>query len=328
MFQNKTIRVLFVASRGKENILVRNQATTLCKFNIIVDFFAVQSGILNYLMSIVKLKKHLINNHYDLIHAHYGWCGIVSLFGKKREKLIVSFMGDDLVGSLNRKYKYTFKSKLVSYLNIFFAKYFYDFNIVKSINLYEKLKGISNVEIIPNGVNLELFKSIDKSLARDKLSWEPDKKYIIFVTNPEREEKNFKLAEDAVKRLDNASVILLPVFNIPNERLYLYYSAADLILLTSFHEGSPNVIKEAMACNCPIVSTDVGDIRWVIGDTEGCYITSFEPEEVAKKLQLALDFAERKGRTNGRDRIIKLGLDSETIATKIINIYEKVLNRK
>jgi teichuronic acid biosynthesis glycosyltransferase TuaC len=64
-------------------------------------------------------------------------------------------------------------------------------------------------------------------------------------------------------------------------------NAADLLLLTSLTEGSPQVIKEAMACNCPIVATDVGDIREIIGYTDGCYITTFKPSDVAVKIQAA-----------------------------------------
>ena len=105
----------------------------------------------------------------------------------------------------------------------------------------------------------------------------------------------------------------------------LYYNAADLLLLTSKHEGSPNIIKEAMACNCPVVSTDVGDVRWVIGNTKGCYITSSNPVGVAQKVMLALEFSEKNSRTKGRERIMELGLDSDTIAAKIIAVYKKVL---
>ena len=115
------------------------------------------------------------------------------------------------------------------------------------------------------------------------------------------------------------------MYDASYELITYYMNAADVLLLTSLWEGSPNVIKEAMACNCPIVSTDVGDVRWVFGETEGCYLTSFDPEDVADKIKLALVFAEEKNRTNGRKRIIEFGLDTETIANKIIDVYKKVV---
>ena len=92
-------------------------------------------------------------------------------------------------------------------------------------------------------------------------------------------------------------------------------------MLTSLWEGSPNVIKEAMACNIPIVSTDVGDVREVIGNTEGCYITSFEPEYIAEKIELALQFGKR---TDGRENIKHL--ESSLIARKIIDLYKKIVD--
>jgi teichuronic acid biosynthesis glycosyltransferase TuaC len=85
------------------------------------------------------------------------------------------------------------------------------------------------------------------------------------------------------------------------------------------HEGSPNVIKEAMACNCPIVSTDVGDVKEVIGETEGCFISSFEAKDIATKLQLAINF----GRTKGRQNISKL--ESHKIAKEIEKIYQQTV---
>ena len=102
----------------------------------------------------------------------------------------------------------------------------------------------------------------------------------------------------------------------------IYFNASDLVLLTSFWEGSPNVIKEAMACNVPIVSTDVGDVKEVIGKTEGCYITSFDPEDVAEKIKLALKFGKR---TTGIEDIKHL--ESSLIAKKIIKIYKSVLEK-
>ena len=103
----------------------------------------------------------------------------------------------------------------------------------------------------------------------------------------------------------------------------LYLNASDLLLSTSLWEGSPNVIKEAMACNCPIVTTNVGDVKWLLDGVEGCLITTNDPKDVADKIKKALNF---KGRTKGRDKLISLGLDSEHIAKKIIKVYEEVIN--
>ena len=106
-----------------------------------------------------------------------------------------------------------------------------------------------------------------------------------------------------------------------------YHNAADMVLLTSLWEGSPNVIKNAMACNIPIVSTDVGDVREVVGDTEGCFITSFHPQDVAEQIEMALAFAGTKGRTKGRKRLVEWGLDSKTVVKRIIGVYKEVLLR-
>ena len=103
-------------------------------------------------------------------------------------------------------------------------------------------------------------------------------------------------------------------------------NASDCVLLTSFSEGSPQFIKEAMACNCPIVTTNIGDVNWVLGNTDGCYLTSFEPEDVAEKIKLAIEFRETHRHTRGRERIIELGLDSIPVAKRIIEVYEKVVN--
>ncbi|MFW5983504.1 MAG: glycosyltransferase, partial [bacterium] len=93
-------------------------------------------------------------------------------------------------------------------------------------------------------------------------------------------------------------------------------------------EGSPNVIKEAMACNKPIVSTNVGDVEWLFGNTEGCYLSDFNPENFAKQLEKAICFSETKGETKGRDRIIELKLDASSVAKKITEVYREVLKQK
>ena len=123
---------------------------------------------------------------------------------------------------------------------------------------------------------------------------------IIFVSDPGRVEKNFRLAEEAIRMVNNPEIELYTVHNKNQTELVNFYNAADLLVLPSYHEGSPNVIKEAMACNCPIVSTDVGDVKWVIGETEGCYIASFEPENFAEKVKLALEFSPKVWENQGK----------------------------
>jgi teichuronic acid biosynthesis glycosyltransferase TuaC len=81
---------------------------------------------------------------------------------------------------------------------------------------------------------------------------------------------------------------------------------------------------EAMARNCPVVATNVGDIAWLFGNEPGHFLTTFEPEDMADNLKQALVFAQVHGKTNGRDRIVLLGLDSETIALKILDVYNEI----
>lgn len=326
------MKVLFLSSGNSFNNIspiIYSQGESLKECGIELEYFTInEKGFIGYIKHIFYLKKFLRkkNYKYDIIHAHYGLCGIISLLAKRKEKLVVSFMGDDLIGSINSKEKYSLLSKLISKINYLLAKYFYNYSIVKSEVLANKLKNCKNFDIIPNGVNLNKFYPINKNEARKELNLPENEIIIIFVSNPQRKEKNYNLAKKSIE-LVKEKILLIPVFNKSQDILNLYYNSCDVVLLTSYHEGSPNVIKEAMACNTPIVATNVGDIKWIFGDTEGCYITSFDPNDVAQKIDKAIEFAKLKCKTNGRERIIKLGLDEQTIAKKIIHVYNKVLNK-
>jgi glycosyltransferase involved in cell wall biosynthesis len=322
------MNVLFVYSgnQSSENSnLVLTQASSLMAHNINVDIFAIKGhGFFGYIQNILPLRKQLKKEKYNIVHAHYGLCGLVALFARNcQTKIIVSFMGNDLLGDHAKNGKSTIFGNLLVSVNQLCAKY-YDHIIVKSIEMASKVS-FSNLSVIPNGVDLDNFNYIDKSLALNRVAWEKNFKHILFISSPNRAEKNFKLTEDSLKQLNMQEIQLHFLQNVPHGDVKLYFYASDLCILTSFHEGSPNVIKEAMVCNCPIVSTDVGDVSWVIGNTEGCYICSFEPSEIAKSIKRALDFARFKGRTNGRERIIEFGLDSESIAKRVLEVYEKVV---
>lgn len=308
--------VLFVSSGNSRfgiNPIVKNQGESLEMQGVSVDYFTIQGkGIRSYINNVPKLRGILKANHYDLIHAHYGFSGLIAYLAKRKEKIVVSFMGSDLLSR-------SMLNSLTLKIQRFFAQNLYDHNITKAQNLKSKLNA-KNLSVIPNGVNFDRFFPIDQNTARQKLNLSLDKKIILFAANPARHEKNFQLACQAVKLLSYDDIELLTIFDKSQEQLNYYYNACDLLLLTSLYEGSPNVVKEAMACNLPIVATNVGDVKEVIGETEGSYIATFTPENVADKIRDALAFGKR---TNGREAV--QFLDSNKIAVKIKGLYKTVL---
>jgi len=188
--------------------------------------------------------------------------------------------------------------------------------------------GIKNNEIIPNGVDTLIFQPYQKKSALEKLQWDIRKRHILFAANASLPVKNFSLFQKACKIFEPAQNIDIHTMGkIPHHEVPMHMNASNVIVLTSLWEGSPNVIKEAMACNRPIVSTDVGDVRWVFGDTPGCYVVSSDPDDVATKLKMAIEFSEQHHQTCGRKRIMALGLDSESTASRIITLYESVLKK-
>lgn len=312
------MKILFISSgkSGKVGEVVKNQGESLRQFGLEIDYFIIKPGLWGYINSLSKLKKTFIQGKYDLAHAHYALSGLLSVLSVSREKVLVSYMGCDIYGDYNKNGSKMYSSYFVVFLG-FILQLFVKKIIVKSQNLEHRIYLKSKVYLIPNGVNLDVFKPYGKVSSRTKLGLSQNKKYVLFMGNPLDSRKNFRLVKE-IKENHNLDFEILNPYPVNNKEVPAYLSAADLLILTSFNEGSPNIIKEAMACNCPIVATDVGDVKWVLGDVDGCNVVSFESEMVAEKVREALDTCKR---TNGRNRIIELGLDSETIARKLVHIY-------
>ena len=313
---------LLIVCSGNEGYIspfISEQVASIIKLGIDCEYFLIQEkGIKGYLKSYYPLKKKINQFMPDLIHAHYGLCGFLVCLIKKRPPLIITYHGSDINLYKNKSAIKLILNPLLSYL----ANRMADASLFVNKRLIELLRPKKYFSIIPCAVDLDLFYPIDNNLARNKLKLQLSNKYILFSSSFSNPVKNYSLAKSACNKID-AKVIELDKFS--REEVNLLLNACDVALLTSLSEGSPQFIKEAMACNCPIVSTDVGDVRQVIGNTEGCYICSYNPADVVEKIKLALSFSETKGRTNGRQCIIDLGLDSETIANKIIKVYENVL---
>ena len=322
------MNILFISSGNALNgisPLIENQGNSLKECGHNVDFFTVKGkGFRGYLDAALNLRKFLKGKRYDLLHAHYGLSAIIALLANRGFPLVVSFMGDDLLGSNQKNGKIHKISKLLIAVNRFLARSAYDFAIVKSSQMMKNFRS-KNVEVIPNGVDLDNFYPEDKSDCRSELNLSNNEIIIVFVSDPARPEKNFKLAQEAVNRLNRADAKLIPVFNRNHNEIRKWLNASDVVILTSYHEGSPNIIKEAMACNCPVVSTDVGDVKIIFSDTAGCFLGAFTPNDFAKKINEAIIFSARESKTRGRQRIIDLKMDSDSIAERIITVYKKVL---
>jgi len=317
------MKVLFVSSGNSEHFeiapFVKSQGESLKNEGIELEYFHIKGkGFKGYFKNISLLRKKIKTFKPDIVHAHYSLTGWVAILANNRKPKVLSLMGSDtygMVGDTNNPNMFNF----FMFLQVFFIQFFYASIIVKSENLRKSVWRKKSVSVIPNGVNFERFKPLDKKECREKLNLPLDKKIILFMGNPKEVRKNFSLVEKAVEKISDENLIICTPFPVTHENVPLYLNACDVLAFPSFKEGSPNVVKEAMACNCPIVASDAGDIVEVVSGTDGCYITNLELADMAAKLRLALQFNKK---TNGRQNIEHM--NEKVIANKLLNIYGKI----
>lgn len=325
------MKVLFVCSgNAKQGIsqIVLKQGNSLQKHGVDLSFFTVKGkGASSYLKAAKELRTYLREHPTDIIHAHFALCGFVSWLAHRREKLVISFMGSDVLGMNSTDGKFTLAGKVYAWFNRTFHRFTFDYIIVKSEEMARTFgRPLKHLSVIPNGVDMDDFCLVDKESAWRHIPWnEPgnhEMKHVFFVSNPNRNEKNYALAERAVKALNRPDVRLTAIHSLAIAELKYYYAVADVIIMTSFHEGSPNVIKEAMASNCNVVCTHVGDVKAIFGEQPNCWITSHELEEVVAALREALQRPRIENQS--RNFILSIGLDEASIAQRIDDIYQKL----
>ena len=286
---------------------VVEQASHLSRLGVSFCLYPIKGkGILGYLKNIRPLRHAIRRENPDIIHSHYGLSGFISVFYLRCPK-VVTFHGTDL--NLD-------KERMISSVVSLFS----DYRIFVSEKLVHRLifRATKNFQVIPCGVNLNEFYPVEQKKAKELLGLDRTKRYILFASGFANWIKNATLAFEAVHRLKE--VELLELSNRKRDEVNLLLNAVDVLLMTSFAEGSPVIIKEAMAANCPIVSTDVGDVKALVSGVDGCYISSYDPVDVAAKISLALAF---NGRTRGREKV--LHLDNALIAEKIYKIYQSLV---
>lgn len=306
------MKVLFVSSANKGgniNPVVMNQALTLIAAGVDIQYYKiVGKGAAGYLMNIKQLREELRMLKPDVVHAHYLLSGVAAWMAGARP-LLVSLMGSDVKGSWWQKT-----------LSRLFTRYIWDDFIVKTKEMYSKINCRAG-HVIPNGVDMNLFRPLDRKDALSVTGWDERSINILFPSDPSRPEKNYTLAREAVRALDKQNVSLQILKNVPREKVVYYLNASDVVLLTSRWEGSPNIIKEAMACNIPVVSTGVGDVAEIVGETDGCYVVMPDIENICPALLRAIE----KKRTAGRLQISHL--DATVIAERILRIYSDLIEK-
>jgi teichuronic acid biosynthesis glycosyltransferase TuaC len=304
----------------QDGIFIKSQIDSLNSTEVIIDVFLLKGRyIKKYFLGVFRLRKYLRKNKFDLIHAHYmysGWTARLSTM----LPLVVSFMGTDVYGEIDKtgresKISFFIHRNLSRLLGKLCSRV-----IVKSEKLNQILK-LKNSKIIPNGIDLSFFRKIEVN--KNELNLNNNIKYIIFAGNPARNEKRYDLALSAFRllKMKYEKVDLLNIVNKPQEKILKYYNAVDCLLLTSRHEGSPNVIKEALACNLPVVSVDVGDVRERLNGADNCYIVEDNLLSIADALLKVL-VSDRRS-SNGKNSVEKISINK--IAEAVIDLYKEVL---
>jgi teichuronic acid biosynthesis glycosyltransferase TuaC len=270
------------------------------------------------------VRERVTAGDHELVHVMYGgvMADVVTRAVRDRP-VLVSFCGTDLHGGM--------AGGVVEALSLRYgvrashrAARRAAGVIVKSRNLLDALPRTvdrSRVWIVPNGVDLTRFRPRDRSECQRALSWNPARIHVLFPALPARPEKRFALARAAVALLNVAGeeIELHALEGVPHDEVPLWMNASGAVLLTSVDEGSPNAVKEALACNVPIVSVDVGDVRERIGGIEGCFIAAPTPEDVAASLRRALA---RGTPVAGREHVADISL--ERVAEQVVEIYQRL----
>lgn len=244
---------------------------------------------------------------YDLVHANYGLTAPVAV-AQPNLPVVLSLWGSDLMGSVGPATK-------------FFAR-FADEVIVMSDEMAVELD--RPCHIVPHGVDTEMFAPMPTDEARAEVGWAQDTVHVLFPYRSTRTVKNYPRAErvvDAARSRLDATVELQLLTGVDHARMPVYMNAADAMVLTSHHEGSPNTVKEALACNLPVVAVDVGDVaQQLAGVTEGTVCRT--DEELVDAL---VDVLSDPPDSNGRAKVIR-EMSDERMGERILEIYERATN--
>ncbi|HKP89652.1 MAG TPA: glycosyltransferase family 4 protein [Thermoleophilaceae bacterium] len=324
------MRVLFVTNMWPEEgrhwagAFVKSQAESLRERGVTVDVFHVRGyrSQLEYLRGGMRALRWNAGLDYDVVHAHYGHTGVLARL-QVRRPLVVSYCGDDLLGTPGADGSFTAKSRAEVAVFRQLARTV-DATITKSRAMEAVLPPSCRArnQVIPNGVDTSYFAPQPREAARAELGWDPAERVVLFAGDPELPRKNFKLAKAAAERAANGNggVHLRVAWNVDRERMRTMYAAADALLHTSLIEGSANVLKEAMAMELPVVAVPAGDAQERLEGVAGCAVCPYEAEPLAEAVARAV----ASGRSPQAREAVS-ALTAESVADRVVAVYESVL---
>lgn len=337
------LRVLTITNLWPEperpwhGIFVARQMRSLPAVGVDVEVLAIAGSasplrsLPAYLRAAVRaLALNFQPRRYDLIHAHTGHCGVLACL-QFRYPVVLSYVGYDLdVAASAADRPDTFHSKTARRL-------FRSLSWVVAATIAQSRRGRSRLPertkgrntVIPNGVDREAFAPADRAEARRRLGEAEDTRpWVLFSSDPLRYTKRFELAEAAVEaaRREVPNLELKVVAGAAPELMPVWMNAADLMIMSSREEGSPNTVKEAMACDLPIVAVRVGDVAEIINGTRHCHLHPPDPAPAAMGASIVEVVQAIPERSNGRACTDHLGL--EAVALRVREVYEQAVERR
>ena len=250
---------------------------------------------------------------YDLVHANYGLTAPMALAQRELPvvssdlPVVLSLWGSDLLGEYG-------------WLGEACARYC-DEVVVMTDEMAARLD--RPVHVIPHGIDAERFAPRPTADARERVGWSPDARHVLFPYAPDRPIKDFPRAArvvEAVRERVDRPVELHVLGGVDHAEVATYMNAADALLLTSRREGSPNVVKEAMGCNLPVIAADVGDVRERLDGVSPSAVHDAD-EQLATSLAAVLADPRR---SNGRNAVADLRV--ERTAERVRAVYERALD--
>lgn len=304
--KNRKILVVCSENSGRIAPFIEEQVDALKKIGLQMEIFGVRGkGIRGYLKNWKLLLQHINEFQPDIIHAHYGLSGLLANLQRK-VPVVTTYHGSDI----NDKRIFRI-SKLTIRLS--------EHNIFVSQKNVDKAKLKKKFSLISCGVDTSVFYPQNQEACRREMKLSKEKKYILFAGAFDNQVKNASLALNVVSTLKNTELIELKDYT--RENVACLMNAVNACLMTSHSEGSPQFIKEAMACNCPVVSVDVGDVKELLEGVKHCYLAKYDIQDISEKLNLLFENGER---TNGKEKISNMHLDSTSVARRILEVYNSI----